>query len=680
MASSQPKLTAAILIISETASKDPSTDKCIPALSQVFSDLGSSNWTISTTTIIPDSIPAIQDAVLKACDQGINLIITSGGTGFAVKDVTPEAVGPLIEKQAPGLVHGMLASSLQVTPFAVMSRPVAGVRGSSLILTLPGSPKGAKENLEAVFKLLSHACLQASGGDSRQMHSGGVKKLEKEAGVGGGEKVGGHSHGHGHGHSHGHGHGCGRDHGHGGHHGPKAHTAPEDRPQQSNDPSQGPSRRYRHSPYPMLSVKDALQQIDLHTPSPTTITLPVNESLVGHVLAEDVTAPESVPAFRASIVDGYAVIAGPDAPSTKGTFPVAMISHAQAGEHQKLQPGQIARITTGAPLPPGATSVVMVEDTILVSKTDDGTEEKEVEILTSEIEVGENVREVGSDVQAGDVIMRKGEGISAIGGEFGLLASVGVKQVSVYKNPVVGVLSTGDEIVNHDREGELKRGEVRDTNRPTLLTAIRGSGFEAVDLGIVSDKPGALEQTLRDATRKADVIITSGGVSMGELDLLKPTLERQLGGSIHFGRVAMKPGKPTTFATIPVKSNDGSRIDKVVFSLPGNPASCVVTYHLFVLPALHKLAGVEPKGCARVKVQLDGDVKLDKQRDEFHRAVVKAGADGLLHAVSTGGQRSSRIGSFKGANALLCLPAGEGNIKKGEMVDALLMGKLIGDV
>ncbi|KAH0287496.1 hypothetical protein M436DRAFT_67841 [Aureobasidium namibiae CBS 147.97] len=680
MASPQSKLTAAILIISETASKDPSTDKCIPALSQVFSDLGSSNWHISTTSIIPDSISAIQLAILKACDEGVNLIITSGGTGFAVKDVTPEAVGPLIEKQAPGLVHGMLASSLQVTPFAVMSRPVAGVRGSTLIITLPGSPKGAKENLEAVFKLLSHACLQASGGDSRQMHQGGVKKLEKEAGVGGGETTGGEK-ASGHKQAHHHGHGCGRDHGHGGHHGPKAHTAPEDRPQQSNDPSQGPSRRHRHSPYPMLSVADALQQIDAHTPSPTIVTLPVNETLVGHVLAEDITAPESVPAFRASIVDGYAVIAGADAPSTKGTFPVAMISHAQAGEHQELQKGQIARITTGAPLPPGATSVVMVEDTLLVSKTDDGTEEKEVEILTGDIQVGENVREVGSDVQAGDVIMRKGEGISAVGGEFGLLASVGVKQVSVYKKPVVGVLSTGDEIVNHDREGELRRGEVRDTNRPTLLTAIRGSDFEAVDLGIVSDKPGALEQTLRDATRKVDVIITSGGVSMGELDLLKPTLERSLGGHIHFGRVAMKPGKPTTFATIPTKSSlDGSRISTVVFSLPGNPASCVVTYHLFVLPALHKLAGVEPRGCARVKVLLDGDVKLDKQRDEFHRAIVKAGGDGVMHAVSTGGQRSSRIGSFKGANALLCLPAGEGVIKKGEMVEALLMGKLVGDV
>jgi gephyrin len=480
MASPQSKLTAAILIISETASQDPSTDKCIPALSSVFSDLGSSTWTIATTTIIPDSVSAIQEAVVKSCDQGVNLIITSGGTGFAVKDVTPEAVGPLIEKQAPGLVHGMLSSSLLVTPFAVMSRPVAGIRGQSLILTLPGSPKGAKENLEAVFKLLSHACLQASGGDSRVMHSGGVEKLEKEAGVGAGEKVGGHQGQHSH--------GCGRDHGHGGHQGPKAHTSPEDRQQQSNDPSQGPSRRHRHSPYPMLSVTDALQQIEQHTPSPTIITLPVNEALVGHVLAQDVTAAESVPAFRASIVDGYAVIAGPDAPSTKGVFPVTMISHAQVGEHSELQHGQIARITTGAPLPPGATSVVMVEDTLLISKTDDGAEEKEIEILTSDIEIGENVREVGSDVLSGDIIMRKGEGISAVGGEFGLLASVGVKEVSVYKKPIVGVLSTGDEIVNHTREGELKRGEVRDTNRPTLLTAIRGSGFEALDLGIVSDK------------------------------------------------------------------------------------------------------------------------------------------------------------------------------------------------
>lgn len=162
---------------------------------------------------------------------------------------------------------------------------------------------------------------------------------------------------------------------------------------------------------------------------------------------------------------------------------------------------------------------------------------------------------------------------------------------------------------------------------------------------------------------------------MGELDLLKPTIERSLGGTIHFGRVNMKPGKPTTFATIPFKTNTGDRVDKAIFSLPGNPASAVVCFHLFVLPALHKQAGVAPVGCPRVKVVLDADVRMDRGRPEYHRAVVVA-RDGGLYAVSTGGQRSSRIASFKGANALLCMPKGDGALKKGESVDALLMGQI----
>lgn len=365
-----------------------------------------------------------------------------------------------------------------------MSRPVAGVRNKTLIITLPGSPKGAKENLASIVKQLPHACQQAAGADSRTLHAGGVQKLEKDAGIlaNGSPQTSNHSHSHGH-HHHGHGHGQG-------HTGPRAHTSPEDRPQISNDPNAGPTRRYRESPYPMLSVDDALKQISEHTPEPTIVKAAVNVDLIGSVLAEDVTARESVPAFRASIVDGYAIMASTHVlvPSTKGVFPVTSISHAQAGEVSELKAGEIARITTGAPLPPGATSVVMVEDTVLRSKTDDGEEEKEVEILTDAIKPGENVREVGSDVKAGDVIMKKSEGVTAVGGEFGLLASVGTRHVLVYKKPVIGVLSTGDEIVQHDREGELCLGEVRDTNRPTLITAIQGSGFQAVDLGVASDK------------------------------------------------------------------------------------------------------------------------------------------------------------------------------------------------
>lgn len=180
--------------------------------------------------------------------------------------------------------------------------------------------------------------------------------------------------------------------------------------------------------------------------------------------------------------------------------------------------------------------------------------------------------------------------------------------------------------------------------------------------------------------RKVDVIVTSGGVSMGELDLLKPTIERSLGGTIHFGRVSMKPGKPTTFATVPFKDNSGERQIKPIFSLPGNPASAVVTYHLFVLPSLHKMAGISPVGLPMVKVVLDQDVRMDPKRAEYHRVMVIARSDGLLHAVSTGFQRSSRIGSFKGANALLCLPTKEGSLPRGEKVDALLMGKIVSEV
>jgi gephyrin len=238
----------------------------------------------------------------------------------------------------------------------------------------------------------------------------------------------------------------------------------------------------------MLAVDDALKLISEQTPTPIVEKVPVDMSLGGTVLAEDVKATESVPAFRASIVDGYAVKIPSSGNFQKGVYPVTVISHAQAGEVKELREGEIARITTGAPLPPGADAVVMVEDTVLRSLTDDGQEEKEIEILTDEIKANENVREVGSDVKEGETILKKGEGVTVVGGEFGLLASVGTKEVSVYRRPVVGVLSTGDEIIPHDREGPLRLGEVRDTNRPTLITAARSHRFQVIDLGIVSDK------------------------------------------------------------------------------------------------------------------------------------------------------------------------------------------------
>ena len=568
-----------------------------------------------------------------------------------------------------------------------MSRPVAGVRNRTLIVTLPGSPKGAKENLQAILKLIPHACHQAAGGDSRTMHAGGVEKLEDEAGVSSNKRQKVHHHDHSHSHSH----------SHGGHIVPRAHTRPEARPI-SNDPRAGPSSRYRESPYPMLSVDDAVSLIIQHSPSPEPIIMPVNGSLVGYILAEDVHAHYPVPAYRASIVDGYAVVVSKDGQSIKGVFPVDSVSHAAPGEVPALQRGQISRITTGAPLPPGANAVVMVEDTVLRSMTDDGKEEKVVEILTDQVKPDENIREIGSDIKAGEVVLRKGEEVTDVGGELGLLASVGKAKVFVYKKPVVGVLSTGDEIVMHDRPGPLRLGEVRDCNRPALMAAIKGWGFQVMDYGIARDKydplppfyeypsltsfsprPGSLEEHLRNALRNVDVIVTSGGVSMGELDLLKPTIERSLGGTIHFGRVNMKPGKPTTFATVSLKDNEGDPATKLIFSLPGNPASAVVTSHLFVLPSLLHSSGKErAHGLAQVRVILEEEVRCDPKRPEYHRVAIFAGRDGFLHANSTGGQRSSKVASLRRANGLLVLPAKEGTVAKGEMSDALLMGRLEG--
>ncbi|WEW57387.1 molybdopterin biosynthesis enzyme [Emydomyces testavorans] len=644
----QSKLRSAILVISDTASRDSSTDKVGSVLADTFATEGE-KWNTPAIKIVPDEKASIQRQIClwaDSEDEYMNVIVTAGGTGFAVRDETPE---------------------------------------------------GAKENLEAVIKLLPHACIQAAGANSRSIHAGGVQRLEEEAGVGGGHGHGhhhcrthGHSHEHNHEHTHGHSHGC-----------PKPHT--------SNDPSVGASRRHRASPYPMVSVDEALKLIYDHTPEPTVVEMPVGILLVGSVLAEDVYAKEAVPAYRASIVDGYAVIAPPSASeqSTKGQFPVASVSHAQAiSMPPPLESGTIARITTGAPLPPNANAVVMVEDTALISTTPDGNEEAVVEILTEDVKPGENVREPGSDVSLGSKILQKGQLITAIGGEIGLLASTGTRTVTVFKKPRVGVMSTGDELVEHTNPIALTGGQIRDSNRPSLISCLTTWGYPTVDLGIAQDTSNDLEHRLRDSLRDGtDIIITTGGVSMGELDLLKPTIERKLGGTIHFGRVSMKPGKPTTFATIPFKPTSSTtpaaqsaRQTRLIFSLPGNPASALVTLNLFVLPSLHKSIGLaspstSPTSSARpglglglplVHVTLTHSIRADPKRTEYHRAIVTcAEDDGRLLATSTGtsgvGQRSSRVGSLAGANALLVLETGrEPVFEKGEVVKALLMGQIVG--
>ncbi|KAF9145607.1 hypothetical protein BGX30_007942 [Mortierella sp. GBA39] len=659
-------LRVGVLTISDTAFQDPAADTSGPSLCRLVE--AEPRCTVEVTACIPDDHKVIQKTVTAWCDDlDLHLVLTTGGTGFGVRDCTPEAVLPLLDRQTPGISHLIFAKSIQITPFAALSRAVSGIRGQTLVLTFPGSPKAVKENFEAVAKMLPHAIDLARGGTGKKTHEkmqggprpSGVAPAATEEKS---QTESSRSHGHGHGHGHG-GHTCF-------HH--------SDREAKADAASLGlgtpVSRRLRKSPYPLIPMEQALSSVmDRVVPLPS-VQKPVNGSLIGAVLDEDVVAVEAVPGYRASILDGYAVI-DTDGP---GQYPVTAVSIAAAssgGSATTLLPGQIARITTGGALPEGATAVVMVEDTLLVKSSEDGTREETVEIL-AKVRKGEAIREIGSDIQVGQTVLKKGQIISAVGGEIGVLASIGVQKVLVRQRPVVGFLSTGNEVVNHDNGEGLKMGQIRDSNRPTLIAATKAAGFDFLDLGIAPDSPEDLEAAIKGGLAKCDIIVTTGGVSMGEMDLLKPILEQKLGATIHFGRIMMKPGKPTTFATVP---NPNGGQPRLIFALPGNPVSATVTFHLFVLPALRKLAGYEKYMWPSVQAAVAHDVRLD-ERPEYQRAVVSVTPEGSIKVQSTDkNQMSSRMVSMLGANSLMVLPgrtAERDSVSTGQKIECLLISNL----
>lgn len=268
----------------------------------------------------------------------------------------------------------------------------------------------------------------------------------------------------------------------------------------------------------------------------------------------------------------------------------------------------------------------------------------------------------------------------------------------MYRKPIVALLSTGNEIIDlqvpKSNSGD-GWGGIFDTNRPSLQAALEGMGYEVLDLGVVPDELSLIcyhksemltriysiqshVTAIQNGLDQADILLTTGGTSMGPTDLLKPVIERHFNGTIHFGRVTIKPGKPTTFASIPIPGAAGK--SKPVFALPGNPASALVTFHVFVVPALRKLGGWPNELCQlpRVCVKLQNSMRLDP-RTEFHRVIIRAGKDGL-EASSTGGQRSSRVASLSGANGLVVLPprkeGGPQSLEVGERVEAVMVGEI----
>ncbi|XP_051776076.1 gephyrin isoform X3 [Erpetoichthys calabaricus] len=775
-----------VLTVSDSCFRNLAEDRSGINLKDLVHDPSLLGGTIAAYKIVPDEIDEIKETLVDWCDEKeLNLILTTGGTGFAPRDVTPEATKEVIEREAPGMALAMLMGSLNVTPLGMLSRPVCGIRGKTLIINLPGSRKGSQECFQFILPALPHAIdllrdaivkvkevhdeledlpsppppLSPPPATSphKQTEDKGVQCEEeeeekKDSGVASTEDSSSShitaaaiaakipdsiiSRG--------------------------VQVLPRDTASLSTTPSESPraqatsrlstascptpkqirrpdeikgvasrvgslklhrkleelrdhlegnvkgcslrvnarlpscsstysvsevqsrcsskenilrashsavditkvARRHRMSPFPLTSMDKAFITVLEMTPVLSTEIINYRDGM-GRVLAQDVYAKDNLPPFPASVKDGYAVRAA-DGPGDR-----FIIGESQAGEQptHTVMPGQVMRVTTGAPIPCGADAVVQVEDTELIRESEDGTEELEVRILV-QARPGQDIRPIGHDIKRGECVLAKGTHMGP--SEIGLLATVGVTEVEVQKFPVVAVMSTGNELLNP--EDDLHPGKIRDSNRSTLLATIQEHGYPTINLGIVGDNPDDLLNALNEGISRADVIITSGGVSMGEKDYLKQVLDIDLHAQIHFGRVFMKPGLPTTFATLDI---DGAR--KLIFALPGNPVSAVVTCNLFVIPALRKMQGILDPRPTIIKARLSCDVKLDP-RPEYHRCILTwHHQEPLPWAQSTGNQMSSRLMSMRSANGLLMLPPKTEQyveLHKGEVVDVMVIGRL----
>lgn len=397
----------------------------------------------------------------------------------------------------------------------------------------------------------------------------------------------------------------------------------------------------------MLPFEEARQRIlDAVEPLPV-VRLPFTEA-AGHALAADIIAEESLPPWPNSGMDGFAVRAAdlngaaPDSPVS-----LRLVAEIPAGRSSGVPvgPGEAARIMTGAPVPEGADAVVMMES------TRPGGEDRV--LVLAGVRPGENVRRAGEVMARGQRALAAGTLLR--GAEIGLLASLGRLEVPVHRKPVVGLFSSGDELVPPDREPGP--GQVRDANRFALAVQLGALGCEAVDFGHAPDREEAIEALFSRAAARCDAVISTGGVSVGDYDLTLRALARV--GRIEFWQVAIKPGKPSAFGHI------GAR---PVFGLPGNPASALVVLDQLVRPALRRMAG-----CSRLlretrQAVLEENLRHAPGRIEFVRAVIRW-EGGRFVARSTGPQGSNSLRSLTDANGIIIVPAGAENVPAGSIVD-----------
>ncbi len=362
------------------------------------------------------------------------------------------------------------------------------------------------------------------------------------------------------------------------------------------------------------------------------------EAARGLVLRGGVQAPEDVPPFVNSAVDGYAVIAE-DLTAPPVELPV--VDEVAAGGHttRVLQRGEAIRVMTGAPMPDGADAAVMVEDT---ERLDGGARVR----INRTVATGQAMRGAGEDVRAGTVVFAPGTIVTPA--VAGVLASINARTIAVTRRPRVAVLSTGDELVTDG--SPLRPGQIRESNKTMLVGLVAEAGCEPVDLGVVRDDEAVLEAVLRDAVAGCDAVVTSGGVSMGDYDVVKAVLSRI--ADMRWMQIAIKPAKPFAFGLL-----DGVP----VFGLPGNPVSSFVSFELFARPALRQMMGIPQ--IDRTSVAAVADDALVRRADgkvHYARVIATPGDDGLMHVRPVAAQGSHQLAATATANALAVLPDGDG--------------------
>lgn len=404
----------------------------------------------------------------------------------------------------------------------------------------------------------------------------------------------------------------------------------------------------------MISLVDA-QRIVLDACSPLTSGDVDLAHAGGLVLAFDVFASEDVPPFANSAVDGYAVIAGDTATAPIELTVVGELAAGAPPPVEPIVPGETIRIMTGTPIPPGADAVVMVEDSERVV----GDRVR----LSATVEPGTAVRRPGSDVRRGDLLFGAGTVVTPT--VAGVLASVNARVVSAFPAAIVAVLSTGDELVADG--SPLAPGQIRETNLTMLELLLAESGCIVRSLGVVPDDEAMLESVLRDAATSCDAIVTSGGVSMGDYDVVKAVLGRI--ADMQWMQVAIKPAKPFAFGSI---ARSGSA-PVPVFGLPGNPVSSLVSFEMLARPALRRMMGHQR--LARTSVVAVADTELRRRPDgKIHlmRVVGEFGLDGRLHVVPVSVQGSHQLAATALANGIAVVDDGDG-IPPGDEVAVLLL-------